>query len=341
LAEEEPRRVATVGRHAAVALRNSDEYHSLPLLPLSRGLRGLLRQLQADRLPRSLALLAVPLLLTAVLLLAPAAFRVEARGVLEPLDRRNVYAPEDGDVRRLFVEHNQPVAKDEPLLALANPELELELQRVETERLTTQRRLEAIGILRVTEDAAEERPEVRRDQLSARELESAQLLRSLEEQIAILRRQTAALTVRSPVAGRVLTWDLERRLEDRPVTRGELLLRVADLNGAWLAELEVPDQDIGHVLRAAGDAEDALEVSFLLGTDPSRSYRARVVEIARTATPDRDGRAVVKVKVRVDEAIPERHPGATVVARIDCGYRPLGYVWLHDLIDTVRSRILF
>ena len=30
-----------------------------------------------------------------------------------------------------------------------------------------------------------------------------------------------------------------------------------------------------------------------------------------------------------------------VIAKIDCGRRPLGYVWLHDLIEAVRTRILF
>jgi hypothetical protein len=33
--------------------------------------------------------------------------------------------------------------------------------------------------------------------------------------------------------------------------------------------------------------------------------------------------------------------GASVSARIQCGQRSLGYVWLHDLIDAVRSKLLF
>ncbi len=34
-------------------------------------------------------------------------------------------------------------------------------------------------------------------------------------------------------------------------------------------------------------------------------------------------------------------PGATVTAKVYCGRRSLGYVWFHDLLAFVQSRILF
>ncbi|MBS0260866.1 MAG: hypothetical protein JSS02_02830 [Planctomycetes bacterium] len=37
----------------------------------------------------------------------------------------------------------------------------------------------------------------------------------------------------------------------------------------------------------------------------------------------------------------EWKPGATVLAKIHCGRRPLGYVWLHDVYDFIKSRVLF
>jgi hypothetical protein len=52
--------------------------------------------------------------------------------------------------------------------------------------------------------------------------------------------------------------------------------------------------------------------------------------------------AVVLATVRVKrEEIPELVPGAGVVARIYCGRRAIGYVWLHDLIDAVRVWLVF
>ena len=68
-------------------------------------------------------------------------------------------------------------------------------------------------------------------QLAAEQEELRQLLASQQEQLAILRGQREKLTLRSPIDGEVLTWDLEQTLSDRPVQRGQLLLSVGDLDG--------------------------------------------------------------------------------------------------------------
>jgi hypothetical protein len=39
--------------------------------------------------------------------------------------------------------------------------------------------------------------------------------------------------------------------------------------------------------------------------------------------------------------VAEPRPGATVVARIHCGRRALGYVWLHEVWEFIQSRVLF
>jgi hypothetical protein len=39
--------------------------------------------------------------------------------------------------------------------------------------------------------------------------------------------------------------------------------------------------------------------------------------------------------------IQQLRPRATAIPRIYCGQQSLGYVWLHDLIDTIRLQVLF
>ncbi|MCO6454053.1 MAG: efflux RND transporter periplasmic adaptor subunit [Pirellulaceae bacterium] len=333
-------RVGAVARHGAVALRNAREYRSLPLLAVSRALRRAGWQFQGSRLVRSLAVIAALCVAVAVLVLVPAPFAIQSPGQLQPQLSRYIYAPENGEVRRLLVAPDQQVAADQPLLQLASTELDLELERAETQRITTNKQLESIGIQRVTGDARPDAPEFRADQLSAQELEFAQLLRSQERQIELIQRRIESLLVRSPLAGRVLTWDLEQTLQNRPVQRGQMLLRVADVAGPWQAELEVPAHRIGHVLAAWDDGQRPLAVRLTLGTDPGVVYPGTLLEVAQTASLNHRGQPVVMVKVRVEREIPQRHPGATVNARIDCGRRSLGYVWLHDLIDTVRAKLL-
>ena len=54
--------------------------------------------------------------------------------------------------------------------------------------------------------------------------------------------------------------------------------------------------------------------------------------------------STVLIKVEINgQDVPEaaRKPGATVTAKVYCGRRSLGYVWFHDLLAFVQSRILF
>jgi multidrug efflux pump subunit AcrA (membrane-fusion protein) len=182
----------------------------------------------------------------------------------------------------------------------------------------------------------------RHSQLTAEAEELEALAASLEEQYQILQEQRARLEVRSPIEGEVLTWDLKKRLEARPVTRGQILTTVADLDGPWRLELRVPDRRIGHVLAAQAEVGERLAVSFVLATDPSRRFRGEVRELGTRAEVDESGEAFVLATVDIDrDRVPNLVPGATVVSKIQCGRRPIGYVWLHDVIDAVRLWILF
>jgi hypothetical protein len=50
----------------------------------------------------------------------------------------------------------------------------------------------------------------------------------------------------------------------------------------------------------------------------------------------------VLVRVAIDKTqLPDLRPGASVTARIDCGTRPIGYVWFHDVWEFVQTQVLF
>ena len=50
---------------------------------------------------------------------------------------------------------------------------------------------------------------------------------------------------------------------------------------------------------------------------------------------------LVRVKINKDELEIEPSKGVGVSAKIDCGKRSLGYVWFHDVIEFVQTKILF
>ena len=85
-----------------------------------------------------------------------------------------------------------------------------------------------------------------------------------------------------------------------------------------------------------------MKLSFLLAMDPDHTYEGRVRKVAMTTDTLDEGGPQVLVTASVDrDALPRLRPGASVVAKIDCGRRSLGFVWLHDVWDAVRTRVLF
>src|SRR5690606_5960269 len=112
--------------------------------------------------------------------------------------------------------------------------------------------------------------------------------------------------------------------------RGQALLTVADLDGPWILELRVADDRAGHVLEARSKQDD-LEVTFLLASDPQHEYQGRITDVALATELDEAHDSALRVTVEFPKRdVPGLRPGATAIAKIHCGRRSLGYVWLHD-----------
>jgi multidrug efflux pump subunit AcrA (membrane-fusion protein) len=225
---------------------------------------------------------------------------------------------------------------------LTSRELALEYQQIQGQREQTWKRLAAVlsEKHRVSRDASDDTTALSR--LTAQETELQQQLDGQERQLAILREQMDALVVRSPLDGRILTWKAEELLNGRPVRRGQALLSVARTEGPWELQVHVPDDQIGHVLRGRSRVEGKQQVSFILAAHPDQQLQGAVREISRTVTFVEDRRPVVLVSVDFDrDAVAVLRPGISVVAKIDCGRRSLGFVWFHRLMEAAYARLVF
>jgi multidrug efflux pump subunit AcrA (membrane-fusion protein) len=333
------RQAARVARQSGLAVTNALRYDSLPTFPLARRRSAQLadRGLRMSTILTGLAGLAMVLLL----FLIPMTFNVHAEGDLQPEQQQHLFAPFEGQVASIRVSHGQRVSVNEVLLELRSTEIDLESQRIQGEFDVTQKRIAAIESSLLQIDDSNDEDVARMNQLAAEQEELRQLLASQQEQLTTLRSQREKLVLRSPMDGQVLTWDLEHTLSDRPVQRGQLLLSVANLNGPWVAKLDVPDDEIGHILKAQ-TSPDATPVSFQMATNRGADFQGVIRRIAsRTETGDND-RPIVHVTVDVDEkAIGQLRPGATIFAKIDCGERKVAYVWFHDVVEAVQSWIRF
>ena len=334
--------IAVMHGHSALALYNAMEVQGGPLVGLLRALGKARWFMRAKNIGKTLAVLLVAVAIVTALATVPADFEIEAHGELQPLERRDVFAPSDGVVSDLQAAHAEQVNAEQVLLVLRKPELDFEFKRVWGELQTSRKRLAAVEAERLQNprQTADERR--RHSQLTAREEELRELISSLEQQYEILEQQQSELTVRSPIDGEILTWDLKQLLEARPVSRGQVLMTVADLQGPWVLELRIPDDRIAYVLAAQQAISDDLNVSFVLAADPGTKLSGEIDRVGVRTEISETKEAFVLATVNIDRnAIPEPVPGGTVVAKIHCGRRPVGYVWFHDLWETVQSWILF
>lgn len=333
-------RVDDVARHGASALSKSLEHHGLPLLWMWTALGRFSAMLRRHRVG-TLLLVGLLIATTALLALLPVDFAVEAEGSLQPRLRRNLFAPADGVVEQVRVDHGDPVSRGAEVLRLADDKLEFERARVAGELQTAQARL---GAVRAKRSSGRNPGDAREgeQQLAAEEEQLKQQIAGLREQQVLLDKLHDDLRVTSPIDGRVLSWNTRETLQDRPVKQGQQLLTVADPQGPWMLELRVADDDVGHVLSAQEELRHDLAVSFLLATEPSVTYRGRIEEVAHVTDTSDGGAPTALLTVELEGTPPpDPRSGAGVVARIHCGRRPVGYVWLHELIDAVRSRVLF
>ncbi len=328
--------VTEVCRHTATALANAAAHES-------QGLRSRLLSWKAfapSRRTHTIAMSIVGVLLA--LALIPANFELESHGQVQPARRRHIYAPADGVITKVFVDNAASVDEGKTLAVMRNSELDLEEQRIRGEITTSNARLGAIRATRVDHDR---RPtSTPAGQLAAEEEELKKTLESLGRQLEIVNRRVAELTLRSPIAGQVVRWDLIRSLKSRPVRQGQLLMQVVDPAGPWQLELRIPDRHVRHVLAAQAATKDAkqLSVRFLFRMSPKTTYSATLDDVHLATDLDQDGELSTLARVILNpKDIPDLRPGSSVIAKINCGSRSLGYVWMRELLEFLQTRVLF
>jgi multidrug efflux pump subunit AcrA (membrane-fusion protein) len=339
-------RVELVAEHGKVALANALTHTQLPLYPLLN-LLGKSRVLTTARnLPKTVAVALGTLAALAALVFVPAELRLEGKGTLEPVHRREVFAQIDGVVERIEsgVEGGAAVNAGQLLASLRNRDLEVAIAGVLGRKASTEEQLVSTRRSLLEDDKISADEKLR---LAGRRAQLEREIEGLQAQLALYAEKRKELEVRSPIDGVIVTWQVRDLLLMRPVEKGQVLMSVADKTGPWELEIKMPDDRLGHVNRAAVEAKRAgreLVVDYILATDPGTRHTGTVKEIHEQAEVRGEEGNTVLVRVTID---PSRHDkeelgaGASVTARIACGTRPLGYVWFHDVLSFIQTHVLF
>ena len=333
-------RVQAVADHGSAALASALAHHSIFLLWLWKWLGNLRLVIAARNLPKTALALGGTLAVVATLTLVPANFELEGRGKLEPTTRRDVFAGIEGKVIEVPLAHGEDVEVGTVLAKLrSTSDLDVAVADLVGKKLAARERVAALERELLGNQASN--PEVQ-DRLSGELFQLNKTVESIEKQLELYEQKQQQLTITSPIRGQLVTWQVREKLLHRPVRQGQALMTVVDPSGQWELEVEMPQRRIGHIKQAAENSDEPLPVVFMLATHPGQEFTGHVKEIGQVVDTSTSQETTVVVRVAIDKVdLPELRPGTTVTARVVCGRCPLGYVWLHDVIEFVQSQVLF
>lgn len=341
LSEEQSNRIELVAQHGASALANAQQYHSLFLLPLWQFLGRFRWFTQAANLPKTLTAAVATTIALLILIAFPYEFAMPAKGILQPVQRRGIYAMIDGLVTdvQLPDQQNVHVEANQHLITMINKDLDSELKIINGElqqlhemfddaNMRLEKGLETFEQLKLQGEINE----IRLTYDSKRAL------------MANLMEKRELLTVKAPIEGLIDNLNVRQELIGRPVTAGDRLMTVMDPDSDWELELYLPERGAGHVLSLYDRKEESLKVEFILASNSEKTYSGTIKRIDRKAEIHDTYGNSLKILVKIDHAeLAEalRRPGTRVTAKIQCGTQPLGYVLFREVWESVQSQVLF
>lgn len=336
-------RTDLVYEHGTRGIANARSHSNLFLMPLWRALGRATWIVRARTLPKTLAVVALIVGVIAALTLIKKDFNLEADGSLFPIQRRQIFAAVDGEVVDVMVDHRQQVAAGDILVKLRNTDMDVQITEAEGELRTTLEQTRSNEMQR-SRSASMEPMERRELDLMRNELKVKQ--QYLQEKLRLLRQRTEELTVRSPIDGVVVSWDVEKTLRSRPVMTGQVLMEIADYSQPLLLQLELPEKREGHLddfIKSQNIGPDGhLDVTYILSSNPDQKLSAQlpIEKIAMRAEPHEEHGAIVKM-----HAVPEQESlralapkqDVTVVAKVKCGRAASGFVFFHEFWEWLHT----
>jgi len=257
--------------------------------------------------------------------LAKGDYQADAPFVLEDTRLQVVPAPFEGFLKEVSVGFGQKVGKGEAMASLDSSELRLDLARAKAEKIGYDKQAIAAGQAAVATRDGSKRAEADIARANADRV---------GEQIKLLEYRIAQANILAPIAGSVVTGDLERQI-GAPVKTGQVLFEIAPLE-SLRAQLKVPEDRIADV--QVGQEGELAAVGH-----PEQRIRF-VVERINPVAEVINQRNVFKVRAELKGLeLAGKHawllPGMEGVAKINIGRRSYAWLWTHRLTDWLRMKL--
>ena len=249
-------------------------------------------------------------LVFSIAMLIPLPYRVKCDCSVQPTSRRFVAAPYNGVQEKSLVEAGEIVTEGQVVARMDGRQLRIELAGLEAEYQGARRK----------SDSSRAVGEVAQSQIAKMEM------RRLAAKIALTKNRMQDLEVRSPIAGIIVSGDLEKA-QGAPLETGQTLFEVAPLE-KMVAEIGVPESEIQYV-------NDEDTVTLKLNAFPFESWTGKVERI-HPGTEVIDEKTVFVTEVELDNAQGLLKPGMEGAAKISTHWAPLGWNLFHNTWENVR-----
>lgn len=339
-------RLELVYEHSGRAISNSLDHTNLFLMPVWRTLGKAAWVVRARTLPKTIAITALVLITLVLMIAIPWDFDMKAKGELKPIVSRDVFALVPGQIVELFVDNGSTVKAGDVLCVLKNEDLNNQLTEVRGKYDTTKSQLDAARTTKI--DPSAKMSDLEKSELEGRILQLRTQVESLELQVAAVEEKVEHLKVKAPIDGKVITWDVRKQLENRPLEVGQVLMTIAKEDQGFELELYMRQTRIGHVNDwrqevKSKDPNADLNVQYILLSDPSRTHTGKVIDIDETSQSHEQEGHVVRVRVRPDsqDELKGVRSGTTVKADVNCGKAPVGWVLFHEAWEFLESNVFF
>jgi biotin carboxyl carrier protein len=337
-------RLDLVYEHSARALTNSIDHNSLFLMPVWRAIGKSRWVVEARTLPKTIMITSAVLVLLLAGLVIPANFDMKAKGTLQPVKKQEIFAPMPGEVIDILVDNGDRVQAGDVIARMRNPELEIKKQEIEGQYKSANEQF--MAVMNQLTSPSSPLTNAERIRLEGDQAKLRPQVKYAEEQLRLIKERVEKLTIKSPIAGQVITWDVKKQLQNRPVETGQVLLTIAAADTDYEVELKMPERRIGHLHRyrdrvKSADANNDLKVDFISMYNPGVKHHGQVIQVNPTAEADEEHGNMVRIRVQPDEKLVSPRPGATVTANVHCGRAPWLWAKLHEAWEWVQANVLF
>ncbi|MBN9522444.1 hypothetical protein J0H58_28645 [bacterium] len=349
-------RLELVAKHAAPALYNAAELKRVPLKflwwPIAKVQEGVGGK---GRFYIAAGTVALALLVSAMIVV-PYPLRMDAKGQMQPVEITKVYAPREGQIRRVMVKPGDEIGPDYSVVELHDAQLEGEYRglmsklseaqakQTSTALLLGDQRLSTTDKLRLTSENEQARLAIESATKNMRALDEAFNATQARPGWFFAKTGRFDATLKRPAGAdkwTVLNDDRRENLLGRTMRPSEEVLRVGNLKGAWQVELKVPQRNVGQIMRAFtdpkmykrdndGKGRPYLDVDVLLRSMPDDRFLGRLYkdDIAAEAVPNKNDQdenepvVTAYVKLNLDDMTPaDRVPESLFVTGLEVSTR--------------------